>query len=243
MKVAIHQPEYWPLPKLLAKWRAADLLILLDIVQFDRSSLQHRCRLLDGTQPRVLTIDYRHAGSQQIRMVEAAHSDWPRLHWNRVAQWYWGAPADRLRGVQRWFEGLIPDEAVSYYAWESMRYLAEDLCGLTMPEVVPASSLMPPQGGWGEKGYLVRDLCLTVGASSYLSGQSGARYLGGAAGESYRSGSGAVDDWAPVLEAVGIHMEVQHYTAQAEAEQMLSGLHVYLTSGPDALRRLVEPAS
>ena len=36
MKVAIHQPHYLPWLGYFAKWAAADLFILLDVVQYEK---------------------------------------------------------------------------------------------------------------------------------------------------------------------------------------------------------------
>ena len=215
-RVAIHQPEYWPLPRLLAKWAAADLLVVLDIAQFDRSSLQHRARLrsrFDGAY-RWLTIPFAHVGvPQQIRVLEPVDRGWALKHWSRLREWYRGADPARLRAVEDWF--LLLDaasgEAISTYALESMRILAA-LASIRTPYVL-ASALVPPPGGWGGKSDLVLNICRRVGARTYLSGVRGASYL----------------DWS-AFERAGISIEVQAYR-QSEGEAELSALHTYIEGG------------
>ena len=222
MKVACHQPELWPIPRLLAKWRQADLLILLDIVQFDRESLQHRCKLrsVDGTV-RPLTIPFRHEiPFPQIRAVEAADPAWMQHHWARVRQWYGRVAApDRLALIGDWFQdaGRYAHEGIAFHAARSM-VLAAEWARVSTP-VIWASAMLPPPGGWGSKNDLLVNLCKAVRAKTFLSGRSGAKYL----------------DYA-LFERMGIGIEVQAFPPAGEE---LSSLHVFLTEGPEALAQQV----
>lgn len=221
MKVAIHQPEYWPIPRLLAKWAAADLLIILDIAQFDRSSLQHRARLksrFDGMY-RWLTIPFIHSGPQQIRVLEPAERTWALKHWYRLREWYRDADEARMELISTWFNGRERGQAISTYALESMEFLGKLLNISTKVQL--ASAMMPPEGGWGGKSDLVLNLCRAAQSTVYLSGVRGASYL----------------DWN-AFERVGISIEVQAYRHQS-AEPELSALHTYLEHGQDALKDLV----
>lgn len=228
-RVAIHQPEYWPLPRLLAKWASVDLLILLDTVHFDRSSLQHRCRLVsaDGLG-RWLTIPFVHEDPvPQIRSVEPADGRWATQHWDRVAQWYRGGDKERLNEIKRWYDTMRERDAfsVSQYAADTMHWCAHQI-GLTVPTEL-ASALMPPPKGWGNKADLVLHLCQAVGADTFVSGVSGATYLE-RAGEQFAE--------------AGVKIEVQAFPfAQAfmTESKELSSLHVYLTAGAPVLRALV----
>lgn len=223
-RVAIHQPEYWPLPRLLAKWAAADLLIILDIAQFDRSSLQHRARFQSRFDRayRWLTIPFAHIGTpQQIRVLDPVERNWTIKHWARLREWYRGADAERLAQISTWFELQHANhgQAISTYTLESMKFLA-DLVGIQTPYVL-ASALIPPSGGWGGKSDLVLNLCKSAGAGIYLAGVRGATYL----------------DWA-AFERVGISIEVQAYMHPV-GEPELSALHTYFELGLDALVDLV----
>ena len=230
MKVAIHQPEYWPLPRLLAKWAQADLLVFLDTVQFDRTSLQHRAALAspDGAL-RWLTIPFRHEPMvPRLRTLEAADDAWPRAHLHRLTDWYRHADPSRLQAVRDWFHAMQrapEDHSVAQYAADTMLWCAHQI-GLTVPTVW-ASALFPPHGGWRSKAELVLDICQAVGATTYLSGVSGAAYLERAGFQ---------------FQQAGVTVEVQSFPAAREHMRQgkeLSSLHVYLTSGHEALHELV----
>jgi hypothetical protein len=217
---------------------AADLLVLLDIVNFDRESLQHRCRLACNGESRWLTIPYRHIGEpQRLRSLEPLDHTWPKAHLARIREWYRGADAKRLQAIGDWYttHGPTSDESlesVAIYAWKSMTYLV-DICGLIAPPIILASALHPPAKGWGQKSDLVLNLCAAVfggagalGRPTYLSGVTGSKYL----------------DYA-AFERAGISIEVQAYAPPphlpGRSQMELSALHTYLTDGPDAVRTAV----
>lgn len=220
IKVCIHQPEYWAIPRLLAKWRAADLLIILDNVEFDRTGYQHRARMRSvGAQMNsFLTIPYKHIGQpQQLRVLEPDGKDWPDRHWQSIKNWYRGCDEARLREVSYWFRRMTDrDDSIGNFAWASMSWLAAQAHIDTA--VVPASALVAPEGGWARKDMLVLQLCQAVRAKTYLSGRSGRSYLDFAA-----------------FERAGISVEIQVYE---QATQEVSGLHEYLTEGPEHLAYL-----
>lgn len=229
--LACHQPEYWPIPRLLAKWAAVDLLVLLDVVNFNRESLQHRCRLARGAEPQWLTIPFRHVGApQRIRSVEPSDITWPARHRAQIREWYRHVDARRLTHVGDWYYANTParEEAtlsVAMYAAQSMTDLAA-LCGLAMPPVLLASALRPPENGWGLKSDLVLNVCRAVGAKTYLAGVRGAQYL----------------DY-DAFERAGISIEVQAFahspTFPGRSQEELSALHTYLVDGPEAVRAAV----
>jgi hypothetical protein len=215
----VHQPEYWAIPRLLAKWRSADLFIMLDSAQFDRTSYQHRARMknVGGRVNNFLTIPYRHIGEpQQIRVLEPDDPGWPEQHWQFVKNWYPG-PMARLREVSYWFRRMAErDDSIGNFAWASMTWLAAQ-AHITTP-VVPASALIAPEGGWGARDNWVLNLCQAVRAKTYLSGKSGAQYLDFQA-----------------FDRAGISVEIQSYSQPTEE---LSGLHEYLMEGPEHLAYL-----
>ena len=220
MKVACHQPEYWPIPRLLAKWRSADLLVLLDNVDFDRESLQHRMKLNDPSGSVAwITIPYVHVGGpQQIRVVEAADPKWPEKHFQIISRYYKAiAKPESLKEVAAWYrERALHWASVAEAAWESMQFLAR-VTHLTTP-VVFASALIPPEGGWGTSGSRVLNLCRALQADTYISGASGAKLLD-----------------ARAFEQARIRIEIQAFPQESGMLAGLSGLHDYLLEGPEYL--------
>jgi hypothetical protein len=222
MKVAIHQPEYWPIPRFLAKWAQADLLVILDTVQFDRGSLQHRCKLAstDG-QLRWLTIPFHHNGSRVLRDLVPCDLEWAMRHWRTIREWY--RYSDRLDTIEAFYRGLDrnPRPSIADYS-ESTMMIASDLAAVSTP-TKRVTDLTPPDGHWGAKVDLVLNICRAVGATTYLSGRAGYEYL------------------LPATEKfsqAGIAIEIQTYPQAAEVPG-LSSLHIYLQHGPTRLRELV----
>ena len=174
MIIAIHQPEYLPWPGLLAKARRADVLVLLDDVQFNRASLQHRAKIAAPHADFAwLTIPFVHAHPQLIRDVRVANHDWPAYHRTAIRTAYAEAPGfaaawPLVDVLLRQGEGCL---RVAEMAAASMGVLF-DAFGVR-PRVVTSTEV----GASGNKGDRVLDLCRRLGATRYLSGRSGASYL------------------------------------------------------------------
>lgn len=174
MKVAIHQPEYFPCLGLLAKLRAADAVILLDDVQFKRDSLQQRCKIAGPKGVRWMTIPIVHAHPQRICDVRAADPLWPKKHLAAIRAAYGSAP-----GFACAWPALVEllgaaGEHVAEVATASTALLLAAFGTAPPPPPFVRSSELK---GQGHKGELVLDLCKKIGATSYLTGMGGASYL------------------------------------------------------------------
>jgi hypothetical protein len=201
-RVAIHQPEYFPWPGFLAKAKRADVFVLLDNVQFDRASLQHRCKVVGANGVHWLTIPFVHRFPQTIDEVAFSDDRWRVRHWKslqadygRVPGWKTCAPVMEAY-FARTFERMVDATAASVE-------LLLGAFGVTT-RVVRASSL----AARGEKGELVLAICRELGATTYLSGRTGAAYLdherfaaGGVAIEVQRYTPGALTRQRPIADA------------------------------------------
>lgn len=195
MIVSIHQPEYLPWLGLLDKARRADVFVLLDDVQFNRASLQHRAKIAspkaDGFS--WLTIPFIHKHPQLIRDVQVADPSWPARHLALIEAAYAEAPAASvvLPAIRRHYASpLVPygGQEMVRAAVRSMLLLFEVFGVKT--EIVSSSQLATD----GQKGDRVLSICKQLGATRYLSGRSGATYLD-----------------AEMFQAAGIEIEVQSY--------------------------------
>lgn len=170
--VTIHQPEYLPWPGLIDKARRADVLVVLDDVQFNRASLQHRARIAhpDG-RAAWLTIPFVHRYPQLIRDVAFADPEWARAHAVRICDVYRGAPnfARAWADLEVFF--ATPYRTVAEATEASMAVLFRAF-GVTTP-TVRSSTL----GADGARGDRVLDICRRLSATTYLSGRTGATYL------------------------------------------------------------------
>lgn len=226
MKIAIHQPEYFPWLGFLDKARRVDRLVLLDHVQFDRSSLQHRAKLAGPSGLLWLTIPFVHRFPQQIDEVAFADADW-RTRQRKTVQTIYGRAAGWAAAgpvLDRFF--ATPYERLVDATVASVTLLLEAFAIHT--EVIRSSQLDVA----GDKAELVLALCQRLGATTYLSGRSGATYL----------------DATRFTEA-GIGLEVQAFTPPdyprprplPDDVRGLSALDAWLHLGADAPHLLENP--
>jgi WbqC-like protein family len=220
VKVAIHQPHYLPWLGYLAKWAAADLLVFLDTVQYEKNGWQNRNRIKTKDGPRWLTVPVRARLGTPIAEVEIdTRQDWGRRHLRAIEHAYARAPH---------FERYAPTLAAFYarpwarlapLALASAGWLAAAV-GIATPTRV-ASDLAV--SATDPTGRLVA-LCQAVGATEYLAGSHGVDYL----------------DLAQ-FKAAGVAVRVQAYTHPVYAQPhgkfvpFLSGLDLLLTHGDEAL--------
>lgn len=224
--IAIHQPEYFPWLGLLDKSRQVDAFVHLDDVQFDRSSLQHRAKVLGPNGVFWLTIPYVHRFPQRIDELAFADARWATKHLKSIQQAYSRAPGWKSAQpvIEAFFKG--PHGRVADATIASVEMLW-DAFGVRPKEVVRASQL----GVAGERAELVKAICKAMGATRYLSGRTGASYL-------------PVDEFA----ADGIEVVVQSFTPRPyphreveEAElRGLSALDAWLNLGDAAPRYFQE---
>lgn len=194
LTVAIHQPEYFPWLGFVDKARTADVLVLLDSVQFDRSSLQHRARVIGPNGVVWLTIPFVHRFPQNIDEVTIAEDRYRTKHWKTLQAAYGRAPGYRAASAALEAFFATPRTALVEVTVASVHLLL-DAFGVNT-RVVRASELKAR----GEKGDLVLAICQELGATRYLSGRTGATYLD-----------------AAVFSAAGIELQVQQFTLPSYA--------------------------
>jgi len=223
--VAVHQPEYFPWLGFVAKARLADVFVLLDHVQFDRSSLQHRARVAGAGGLSWMTIPFVHRFPQLLSEVQVADARFPAKHWKTLTACYgraagWAAAAPVLEAFfagapARLLDATIPSVELLLGAF-----------GVTA-RVVRASAL----GARGDKAGLVLSICRELGATRYVSGRTGASYLD-----------------AAEFRAAGVDIVVQSFIPPAyprtrplpEDAPGLSALDAWLHLGAEAPRLLEE---
>ena len=218
--IAIHQPEYFPWLGFLDKARRADAFVLLDSVQFGRTSMQQRAKVVSANGVCWLTIPFVHRFPQRIDELAPAGDRWRVKHWKTLQACYGRAPGWQLaaRRLEAFFSA--PFATVCDAAIGSMRMLFEAF-GVTTP--VLRSSQMAVDG---ERGDLVLAICRALGATRYLSGRGGSTYLD-----------------REQFAAAGIEIDVQSFTAPPyprprpippEDDRGISALDAWMSLGPEA---------
>lgn len=223
--VAIHQPEYFPWLGFLDKAKQVDTLVLLDSVQFDRSSLQHRAKILGPNGVVWLTIPFRHKHPQLITDVAFADPRWATKHLKSLQASYGRAPgwASAKGLLEQFFAKSYPLMADVTIA---SCHLLLEVFGVDPPRVVRASEI----GAEGDKADLVHDICRRVGATRYVSGRTGAGYL--ADSEMSRSGVEIV------VQRFNAPLYARRHSAAPDEMGGLSALDAWLELGEDCRQLL-----
>jgi hypothetical protein len=171
--VAIHQPQYLPWLGYFDKLERCEVFCLLDTVQYKKNEFQNRNRIktADGWQWLTVPVTYRFP--QRIREVEVNQTvNWQRKHLQALKSNYSKAPF--FQSYYPSFEEFYqqPYEMVVDVNVASIEMLME-LLGLER-KLVLASSL---QLDTEDPTLRLVEICQALGASAYLSGKDGAKYM------------------------------------------------------------------
>ncbi len=169
---AIHQPQYLPYLPFFHKVAQADVFVVLDNVQFLHRSEQHRNRIKTERGWQWITVPVHTRRDQLISEVVINQTEpWQRRHTNAIRSSYGRAP---------YFDEYAP--RVLELIAEPRTSLADlnmslvtalmEMLKIETP-VVYASSL----GVDGHRSQRLANLCVAVGADTYLSGPGGASYM------------------------------------------------------------------
>jgi hypothetical protein len=175
--VAIHQPTFLPWLGWWDKLVRADVLVLLDDVQFSKKggTWMNRVRMLVGGEARWVTmpVDRAYSGIRSVREMRIDESKpWREKLFSTIRGSYAGAPfaAEVLPVVD---EALAAQtDRVAELNERTIRLLADRL-GLDTSKLVRQSEL----GVSGSGTELLIGLCRAVGGHTYLSGDGSDGYL------------------------------------------------------------------
>lgn len=172
MRVAIHQPQYFPWPPYVHKVLSADIFVYLDSVQFSKNGVQNRNQIKTAQGPLWLTIPVRNHLGQLLKDTKVADPGATRKHWKTIRTSYARTP-----GFARWQTDLeqLLDHDTQFLleaAIDSTEWMLTKLNVRT--ERIKASEL---DGTSGEASKLVASICGALRATSYLTGTGALAYL------------------------------------------------------------------
>jgi len=172
VRVAIHQPQYFPWPPYVHKVLSADIFVYLDSVQFSKNGVQNRNQIKTAQGPLWLTIPVRNHLGQLLKDTKVADAGATRKHWKTIRTSYARTP-----GFTRWqteLEHLLDrdTEFLLEPAIDSTEWMLTKLNVRT--ERIKASEL---DGTGGEASKLVASICGALRATSYLTGTGALAYL------------------------------------------------------------------
>ena len=172
MKVAIHQPQYFPWPAYVHKVMSADIFVYLDTVQFSKNGLQNRNQIKTAQGPLWLTVPVKHQLGRSISETEIADHRATEKHWKTLVASY-----GRTAGFERWGDelqalltttpGSLADIAIASTEWMlgKLKVQAKRIRASESPEA------------HGHASELVASICQALGASEYLTGRGALAYM------------------------------------------------------------------
>lgn len=197
LRVAIHQPQYLPYLGFFHKLNHCDIFVSLDNVQFQKNSHQNRNKIKTCTGWQWLTVPVLHRADQTMAEVQINPKvNWSRKHWNALLTNYSSAPyfklyKDEVRDILERGHSQLDSLNMALLSW------AAGALGIETP--IRLSSELG--AGEGKTQRLV-ELCLALGADTYLSGAGGRLYM-----ETER------------FEQAGINVEYQSFQAPTYRQQ------------------------
>ena len=172
MKIAIHQPQYFPWPPYVHKVMSADIFVYLDTVQFSKNGVQNRNQIKTTQGPQWLTVAVKHELGRSIRETPLAQVSATVKHWKTLQANYARTP-----GFQRWkdeLESLLYQEyrTLDEVGIASTEWMIEKL-GVDNKRV-RASDIA---GTHGRASELVASICEALKGDQYLTGTGALAYL------------------------------------------------------------------
>lgn len=176
---AVHQPNVFPRLSTLAKLYAADVWVVLDDVQFARRDYQHRARLGTPGEPSTqqwlsVPVHLSRGRSTQIKDVRLVTTTKSRRRVSQLVKQHYGRRA-HWRAVAQ----VVDDAALLMRQSETLAAVAtfSALCLLRElgweGEVLSSREVATSP----ERSTRLAELTRAVGATAYLSGTGGSRYL------------------------------------------------------------------
>ena len=172
MKIAIHQPQYFPWPPYVHKVMSADIFVYLDTVQFSKNGLQNRNQIKTSQGPQWLTVAVKHELGRSILETPLADVNVTVKHWKTLQANYARTP-----GFQRWKDELhdllhqeyrtLDEVAIASTEWMIDKFGISNkrLRASEIPEI------------HGRASELVASICEALGADYYLTGTGALDYM------------------------------------------------------------------
>jgi hypothetical protein len=175
MRISIMQPGYLPWLGYFDRIARSDLHVVLDHVQLEKNSFTNRNRLRRPSGWCWVTVPIETSGrfgDLPIRGTRIARdSRWRRKHLGSIESLYSASPF--FREYIRAFRDIYA------FDWEWLAALCESVTTqlLTAFEISVPQVRSSEMGLKSRKAELILDICRSAGASTYISGPLGRRYL------------------------------------------------------------------
>lgn len=172
MKATIHQANYFPYAGFFHKLSLADVLVLMDDVQYD-TKFTNRNKIIEANGWIWLTVpidkSQKHYPNMEVR-INNDHN-WKKNHWDKIWFTYTNAPHFHL--YQDYFSNLYQND------WEflfelNFETLKKTINWLDIKIEIIRESELKVQGNATER---LVNVCKSIGADTYVSGIGGQNYI------------------------------------------------------------------
>ena len=172
MVLTAHQPTYLSWCGLFAKIAMADTFVLFDDVQYCPKDYQNRNKIWTSHGPSWLTVPVLHSRDIKIKDVEINNDlPWMRKHWRSIEQSY--HKAAHWHEYEKFFHGLYNNGTWIHLADFNGYILTQLLKKLDIHvNYLKASDYT----FHGTKSELILDMCVKLGADTYIFGALGKDY-------------------------------------------------------------------
>jgi len=170
--VAIHQPNYLPWPGFFHKWMLSDAFVVLDTVQFSKNDWQNRNRIKASHGVQWLTVPVRYQFPARLADVKIAPGPWARKHRATLAQAYGKAPYSAA--YSEVIDNIL-SQPWCHLCELNIRLIRELGAMLGCKAPLYVASQMQTQADEPSRRLVM--LCRELGATAYLSGVEGRKYL------------------------------------------------------------------
>lgn len=172
LRVAIHQPQYFPYAGFFHKLSLADVFVIMDDVQYDkRFTNRNRIIIPDGWMWLTVPINKDHKFSPNFEVGINNDLDWKELHRRKIFHSYSKAKFFHL--YKDYFESLYNKDWNLLFELnlETIKQVIKWL-GIKI-DIIKESELKVS----GESTQRLVNVCKALGADTYVSGSGGTNYL------------------------------------------------------------------
>jgi len=221
MKVAIHQPQYFPYGGFFHKLGLSDLFVIMDDAQYDKR-FTNRNRIITAKEPIWISVPInkkqKFAANSEVQINNEI--PWASLHWKRLQISY---NKSKFFHIYKGYFGQLYSKG-----WD----LLFDLDFATLKQVISwlglkVEIIRESELGIGSKStQRLVDVCIAVGADTYVAGSGSRNYM---------------DE--SLFERNNIKVEYQNYRPLPYPQQLsitfvpnLSIIDMLANLGPDTMR-------
>ena len=172
MRVAIHQPQFFPYPGFFHKLSIVDTFVVMDDVQYDKR-FTNRNQILAPQGPTWLTVPIEKADKFGPNLAVKVNNElpWREEHWKKLTYSYKNSPWFQLYG--EYLSGLYQKRHDMLFDLDlETTAMVMKWLGIDIP-IVRESQL----GVTGEGTQRLVNVCKAMGAETYVSGPGGKNYI------------------------------------------------------------------